>query len=76
MNLDIFVYGDITLRQCLYGLGVFVAVLMVSKLFKKLFLNRSEPMKHSIPFVCSSCGWQGRIGKFSAGCPKCNQPVR
>jgi predicted Zn-ribbon and HTH transcriptional regulator len=76
MNLDIIVYGDITLRQCLYGLGAVVAVFMILKLFKKLFLSRSEPMKHSIPFVCSSCGWQGRIGQFAARCPKCSQPVR
>lgn len=75
MNLDIIVYGDITLLQCLYSLGVLVAVYMVLKLLKKLFFNRSEPMKHSIPVVCSSCGWQGRIGQFAAHCPKCGQSV-
>lgn len=76
MDLDIIVYGDITLRQCLYGLGVAVAVYLVLKIFKKLFFAKSEPMPHSIEFVCSSCGWRGRIGKYAARCPKCSQPVK
>jgi hypothetical protein len=50
MNLDIIVYGDITMRQCLYWLGAVVAIYMAIKMFKKMFFSRSEPMKHSIPF--------------------------
>jgi hypothetical protein len=76
MDLDIIVYGDITLRQCLYGLGAVILVSMVLKIFKKLFFTKAEPMAHSVEFVCSNCGWQGRIGKFAARCPKCSQPVK
>jgi hypothetical protein len=76
MDLDIIVYGDITLRQCLYVLGAIVATSLVLRIFGKLFFSKSEPMAHSIEFVCSSCGWRGRIGKYAARCPKCSQPVK
>ena len=76
MDLDIIVYGDITLRQCLYWLAVVVAGYVILKVVKRLFFTRAAPMQHSVTFVCNACGWQGRIGQYAARCPKCGQSVK
>lgn len=76
MDLDIIVYGAVTLRQCLYGLGGIFTVYLGGKLIKKIFFHKSAPMPHSIAFTCSNCAWQGRVGQFASKCPKCGSPVR
>lgn len=75
MDLDIIVYGTVTLRQCLYGLGAILVVYMVFKIIKKIFFQKSEPMAHSVLFTCNNCAWQGRVGQFASKCPKCGSPI-
>ena len=76
MDLDIIVYGDITLRECLYGAGGVIVALLVFNILKRLIFPQKANLEHSIAFACPSCGWTGHIGKYARSCPKCNQPVK
>jgi hypothetical protein len=76
MDLDIIVYGEITLRTCLYWAGGALVAFIVLKVLKQLIFPQKENLQHSIAFTCPSCGWQGHIGKYARSCPKCNQPVQ
>ena len=75
MDLDIIVFGDITLRKCLYGVGGVAAVLIVLKVLKKLIFPPKANLEHSVAFSCPSCGWTGHIGKYARSCPKCSGPA-
>jgi hypothetical protein len=75
MDLDIIVFGDITLRKCLYGAGGVLVALIVLNILKRLIFPQKANLQHSIAFTCPSCGWTGHIGKYARSCPKCNQPV-
>lgn len=75
MDLDIIVFGDITLRQCLYGAGGVIAILIVLRILKKLIFPQKANLQHSIAYTCPNCGWSGHIGKYARTCPKCSGPV-
>jgi len=72
MNLDLIVFGEITLRQLLYGVGAVIAVIFL----KKLLFKKKPYLKHTVYFSCNSCGWEGHIGKYGTHCPKCNSPIQ
>lgn len=75
MNLDIIAFGEYTVRQCLYFVGVVVVAYMILKMIYKKFFAMNEDAKYSIFFNCENCGWSGKIGTYAKHCPKCNQPV-
>ena len=75
MNLDIFVFGEVTVRQCLYGLGVVVGAIVVLRILKALFFTRRTTMEHSLEVSCTNCGWHGRVGKYAVNCPRCSEPI-
>jgi hypothetical protein len=75
IDLDIIVFGEITLRQCLYGAGGVLIALVILNILKKLIFPQKANLQHSIDYTCSNCGWSGHIGKHARSCPKCSQPV-
>lgn len=75
MNLDVIVFGEYTVRQCLYVVGVAVAAYIVLRIIYKIFFLKKEEMKYSRSVDCDNCGWSGKIGAYAKHCPKCNQPV-
>ena len=75
MDLDIIVFGEYTLRQLLYVLGVLFVLYLLFNVMRKYFFTEKDHLKHSIAYVCNNCGWRGQIGKYAKHCPKCNQQV-
>ncbi len=75
MDLDVIVFGDITLRKCLYGAGGVLVILIVLNILKKLIFPQKANLQHSIDHTCPDCGWTGHIGKYARSCPKCGRPI-
>lgn len=76
MNLDIIAFGEFTVRQCLYVVGVAIAAYIILRVIYKLFFVKKEELKYSVVFNCDNCGWSGKIGTYAKHCPKCNQLVQ
>lgn len=74
-SLDTIIYGEITLKHVLFGVGGLVCLSIVIGFFKKLFAKKDEVAPHMQVTRCSSCGWQGQVSRHAGKCPKCNSAL-
>lgn len=74
MELSDIVFGTTTVLDILIYIGIFVAAVWLIGLVRKFF-KKEEESPHHRAARCSACGWQGKVSRYVARCPKCNQPI-
>jgi hypothetical protein len=74
MELGDIVFGNTTVQDLLIYIGIGVAAIWLFGFIRKFFRTEEESPHHR-QVRCSACGWQGKVSRYAARCPKCNQPV-
>lgn len=74
MNLDAIVFGRTTVQDVLIYIGIAVAAIWLIGFIRKCFKTEEES-SHHVTARCSACGWRGKVSRYVARCPKCNQPL-
>ena len=72
MALDRILFNDVSLGRLLGWLVGVVALCLLVKLYKSMFVKKKINLQHTVYFACSHCGWEGHISKFGTRCPKCD----
>jgi predicted Zn-ribbon and HTH transcriptional regulator len=72
--MDQVVFGDYTIQDILIIAAIFVGVVVLISLLKKVF-SKSTGGGHTQSARCPNCGWQGNVSRFAGRCPKCNKPL-
>lgn len=74
MELSDVVFGNTTVQDLLIYIAIFVAALWLIGFIRKFFKTEEDSPHHQTA-RCSACGWQGKVSRYVARCPKCNQPI-
>ncbi len=75
MDLDMIVFGEMSLRQILHISVAVVIGMLCFRIIKRLFFKKPVVLQHTVYFVCDHCSWQGHVSKFGSRCPKCNHAM-
>ena len=74
--METVIFNNLTIGQVIPWAAGVIALLIVLKVYKKLFAKKKVNLQHTVYFACSHCGWEGHISKFGTRCPKCNAAAR
>ncbi len=70
--LDMELVGGVTLMHLIIGI---VALIVLLKIWDLVFKTKTEDRDEHYEAARCSCGWTGRVSKFTRTCPKCNNEI-
>ncbi len=70
LNMELF--GGVTLLHVIIGA---VALIFSMKIWDLVFRTKTADQEKQYEAARCSCGWSGRVSKFTRTCPKCNNEI-
>ncbi|OGW41256.1 MAG: hypothetical protein A2Y97_07090 [Nitrospirae bacterium RBG_13_39_12] len=72
--MDTIVFGNYSLKEILVVVLIIAGLWTIIRIFMRVF-KKKENDQHFQSVKCFTCGWEGKVSKYSGRCPKCNQPL-
>lgn len=72
--MDTIVFGNFTVQDLIIAAVVVFIASVCWKIAKKFF-RKDRSDAYAVSVKCYTCGWEGKVSKFTRKCPKCNSEI-